>query len=273
MVSWTNPPPAAGILRPENAGAVFELRSAPAPPHQQRYVSHFWSVRWNLRAPQRQPSQVISYPSIHVTAEAGPDRYGHHLPAELVHGVPTRRFDIVLASAGYCYGIAFTPGGFTALTGRPAHPLTDRVERLDRPELAAVHVAASPAEALDALIATADALHTTDDDGPLDTVATLARDIRENRVTTVAHAAARHGLSERTVQRLLRTHVGVGAQWMIRRCRLHDALAELHTDPAVPLADLAARLGWYDQAHFTRDFTAAAGISPAAYAARQPPVM
>ncbi len=251
---------------------MFELRSASPPPHQQRYVDRFWSVRWRLRAPQVQPSQVISYPSIHVTAEAGPDRFGHRLPAELVHGVPTRRFDIRLTGAGYCYGIRFTPGGFTALTGRPAHPLTDRVERLVLPALADVHDAPDDergdTDRLDALIASVEALHTTDDDGPLDDIAALVADIQGSEVTTVADAAARHAMSERTVQRLLRTHVGVGAQWMVRRCRLHDALAELHADPTTSLSDLAIRLGWYDQAHFTRDFTAAAGISPAMYASR-----
>ncbi|MDF0532212.1 helix-turn-helix domain-containing protein [Tsukamurella sp. 8F] len=270
MGSWTNPPPAAGILRPENAGALFELRTAPPPARLGRYVDLFWSVHWSLRAPQQQPSQVISYPVVHVTAETGPDRYGHEMPAELVHGVVTRRFDITLSESGYCYGIRFSPGGFTAITGRPAHPLTDRVERLDAPELAAVHEDPSPGAALEHLVAAVDSLHTTDDDGPLDMVATLERDIRENAVTTVADAAARHGLSERTVQRLLRTHVGVGARWMIRRCRLHDALTELHENGDVRLADLAVRLGWYDQAHFTRDFTTAVGISPHAYVARDP---
>lgn len=37
-----------------------------------------------------------------------------------------------------------------------------------------------------------------------------------------------------------------------------------------PLADLAARYGWYDQAHFAREFRALVGTSPRGYAARHP---
>ena len=35
---------------------------------------------------------------------------------------------------------------------------------------------------------------------------------------------------------------------------------------SVDLAELAARLGYYDQAHFTRAFTSAVGMPPGAYA-------
>ncbi|ADG97786.1 Helix-turn-helix, AraC domain protein [Segniliparus rotundus DSM 44985] len=256
------------MLRPENAGAVFELRTAPPPERLARYIDWFWSARWDLRVPQPWPAHVISYPSVHVTAEAGAARYGQAMPAELVHGVVTRRFDIDLSGTGYSYGIRFAPGAFTALTGKPAHVLTDRVVRLRNPALSALHDCGDDEARLASLITAADALRVTKDDGHLDQVAALVADIRSSPVTAVAQIAVRHALSERSVQRLLRTYVGVGAQWMIRRCRLHDALAEMHENPVLQLAELATRLGWYDQAHFTRDFTAATGTSPHAYLTR-----
>ena len=87
---------------------------------------------------------------------------------------------------------------------------------------------------------------------------------------TVTLAAERHGLSERTLQRLFRRYVGVGPKWVLQRARLHDAVERLDTaDGPVDLAALATELGWFDQAHFTRDFTALVGQSPAAYAARR----
>ena len=57
---------------------------------------------------------------------------------------------------------------------------------------------------------------------------------------------------------------------MLQRYRLHDAVNAIDSDPGVmtDLARLAASLGWSDQSHFTRDFTAAVGVSPHAYAAR-----
>ena len=72
------------------------------------------------------------------------------------------------------------------------------------------------------------------------------------------------------MQRLFRRLVGVGPKWVLRRYRLHDAIAAIDSDPGVTsdLAGLAAALGWSDQSHFNRDFSAAVGVSPQAYAAR-----
>ena len=39
----------------------------------------------------------------------------------------------------------------------------------------------------------------------------------------------------------------------------------------MPLADLAARYGWFDQAHFTRDFTELIGVPPTGYVAGAAP--
>lgn len=97
-------------------------------------------------------------------------------------------------------------------------------------------------------------------------LALVSAALARRSITTTAELAASQGLGVRTVQRLTSRYVGVGAMWMIRRYRLHDALTELQADPWQNLADLANGLGWYDQAHLTRDFSAAVGISPARYA-------
>jgi len=39
------------------------------------------------------------------------------LPAALVHGVPTRRFEVELAGRGRVFGAKFRPGGFAASQG------------------------------------------------------------------------------------------------------------------------------------------------------------
>jgi AraC-like DNA-binding protein len=61
--------------------------------------------------------------------------------------------------------------------------------------------------------------------------------------------------------------VGVSPKWIIRRYRLHEAADRLANGGAADLAELAAALGYYDQAHLTRDFTALVGKSPAEYRA------
>jgi len=54
---------------------------------------------------------------------------------------------------------------------------------------------------------------------------------------------------------------------VIRRYRLLDAAEAVRTGDPVPWAGLAAALGYADQAHLIRDFRAATGQTPAAYAA------
>src|SRR6202044_2078162 len=83
----------------------------------------------------------------------------------------------------------------------------------------------------------------------------------------VAEQAA--GLSERKLQRLFSDYVGVSPKWVMRRARLHEAALRVDADgPAsVDWAALAADLGYADQAHLTRDFTATLGVPPTRYAA------
>ncbi len=84
-------------------------------------------------------------------------------------------------------------------------------------------------------------------------------------MTQVGQLEDRYGLSARSLQRLFLHYLGVGPKWVILRYRIHDAVTDLDAGYAGPLADLAASLGWYDQAHFIRDFTALVGQTPGDY--------
>jgi transcriptional regulator GlxA family with amidase domain len=76
------------------------------------------------------------------------------------------------------------------------------------------------------------------------------------------------GWSMRTLQRRFAAELGVPPKWVLARYRLQEAALALEQDPAVDLAALAVRLGWYDQAHLTNDFRRMLGETPAQYAAR-----
>ncbi|MET9538429.1 AraC family transcriptional regulator [Streptomyces sp. NPDC006553] len=94
--------------------------------------------------------------------------------------------------------------------------------------------------------------------------------IRGDRtVRKVAQLVATTGLSARSLQRLFASHVGVGPKWVILRYRIHEALE--HAEAAGPAggpdwAALAVELGYSDQAHLVREFTATIGVPPTAYA-------
>jgi AraC-like DNA-binding protein len=79
-------------------------------------------------------------------------------------------------------------------------------------------------------------------------------------------AVAEHiGRSSRWFTDRFAAEVGLTPKAFSRITRFHGALRQLHAGTHLDLADLAASAGYYDQAHFTHDFHAIAGITPSAY--------
>lgn len=240
------------------------------------WVEHYWTVAWELDGPGF-VAEVVSHPSVHVTVESGDrPRFGHRMPDGLVHGVITRRFSQEIAGRGRVFGVKFRPGGFGAFTGADVGAWTDRVLPLsaafgDRSgTLVREVLTAGPdgerAAVMDAFLM--DRIPARDE--KYDAVLAVVRDIQDDpSLTTVELAARRHAMSERTLQRLFRRYVGVGPKWVLQRARLHDAVDRIDTGRVTDLASLSVELGWFDQAHFTREFTALVGQPPAAYAARR----
>jgi AraC-like DNA-binding protein len=279
VTSWTSAtaaPPAVGILRPEVNDAMVRRDRLPAHTALHSWVEHYWTVAWELEG-RGFVAEVVSHPSVHVTVESGDrPRFGHRMPAGLVHGVITRKFSQQITGRGRAFGVKFHPGGFGAFTGADVGAWTDRVLPLsaafgDRSDALVREVLA--AEADDERAAVMDAFlldRVPARDEKYDEVLAIVRHIQDDpSLTTVELAARRHLMSQRTLQRLFRRYVGVGPKWVLQRARLHDAVDRMDTGRVTDLASLALELGWFDQAHFTRDFTALVGQSPAAYAARR----
>jgi AraC-like DNA-binding protein len=91
--------------------------------------------------------------------------------------------------------------------------------------------------------------------------------MRDPSLLRASDVAAAVGVDLRSLQRRFRHYVGVGPKWVIRQYRLHEAAEQLKAETPPPLADLAASLGYADQAHFARDFKRVVGRSPGSFAA------
>ena len=88
-------------------------------------------------------------------------------------------------------------------------------------------------------------------------------------VTRVDDLAREAGLSERSLQRLVEQRIGLSPKWLLQRRRLHDAVEALKAGRG-SLAEVAADLGYADQAHFTHDFRTVTGMTPGEYLKDQP---
>lgn len=73
------------------------------------------------------------------------------------------------------------------------------------------------------------------------------------------------GVSPRQVERLFARGLGFPPSTVGRVVRFQTALRRLMEDPGVTLGDVAADAGYYDQAHFVRDFRLFSGGVPRGY--------
>lgn len=257
-----------GILNARAAQQKFQFSAIAPTPALAGFVEHYWVVIWDLRGSDPYEQQVLPYPAVNMTFKPGRCR---------VAGVPKGRFSEVLSGAGRVIGVRFRPGGFRPLLGAPVSSITDRFVAVDEvfgvagQHLAEAILAADQAGAL--AVMEEFLLPRFPPAGPAAhaalVAAIVARIAADSGVRRVDELTAEFDIGMRALQRMFAEYVGVGPKWVIRRYRLHEAAARLAAGCDVNRVQLAHELGYSDQAHFTRDFTAIAGVPPARYASTQ----
>ncbi|MZD05153.1 helix-turn-helix domain-containing protein [Streptomyces sp. SID5785] len=178
---------------------------------------------------------------------AGPDTRAHRAGPE-----ETRRYA----------GVRFAPGTAPGYLGVPAHELRDR--RVDLADLWTASEARRITERIDAAAdpgaaLAAEAVRIAGAAGPPDpllghVVAALEAG------SSVAGTAAATGLGPRGLHRRSLAAFGYGPRTLGRVLRLQRALALVRA--GVPLAETAARAGYTDQSHLTRDVRELTGRTP-----------
>ncbi|WP_156188225.1 helix-turn-helix domain-containing protein [Arsenicicoccus sp. oral taxon 190] len=283
MTSWTDPTrdgpprPPGVVLHPARQDAVAPPVALPPGPALAVLVERHWVLSWHLPERTSFPSSLVPNLSHNLTREVGSGRPGVPYDAVVVTGVPTRRFDVDVVGRGFVLGTKFHPGALAAVTDVPAAALTDRTvlaTDLLPPMVVAAYAGVRDDGDPAAFRHTAEAalapLLDRVDPAWAEARDLVARIAEDDGLTTVAALGAVSGPTERTLQRLFRRFVGVSPKQAITRYRLQDAVHALDRRTEETLADLAARLGFFDQAHLAREFTRFVGIAPSAYRAGHP---
>lgn len=254
--------PVRGVLNQRlNASQFTHLREAPSE-HLAAWVEHYWHVSWNLSDQPVQQQETLPHPNVHLVVERG---QAH------VWGPHRSRFSKTLSGSDWVFGIKFRPAAFQPFLGGPVSRLANRSIPASEVfgtvvDMLAEHVEwpgmANLCEQSETLLRSC--LPQPNERVQLlnDLIADVASN---NRLTTVAQLSELTGFSERQLQRLFAQYVGVSPKWVIARYRLHEALALLQRGEARPGMDLALKLGYFDQAHFIRDFTRMVGQAPTKY--------
>jgi AraC-like DNA-binding protein len=270
-----------GILDPWLLRQRVQLTRYPAGPALDGLVDRFWAVRWDLPPGTVHRQQVLTHPGANISvghASAAPGRCEPGPVEARLYGVARGLSTRVLAGQGWTVAALTWPGGLGAFITGSAAELTDRVvplgQALGTGEAALLRqVSAEPGEAARVALLAAALERAVDPErrGPALSVAEVARLAESDRtVRRLGDLCERSGLGQRTLQRMFLQYAGVSPTWVIRRYRLLEAAETVREGRPVSWADIAAALGYADQAHLTRDFRAAIGQTPAAYASAQP---
>ncbi len=183
------------------------------------------------------------------------------MEGDLVVAGPDSRAYVGESEAGIrVAAIRFAPGTAPAFLGVPARALLDsRVPLADlwspgrsRRLADRVGMAADPALALE------EAVVGLFDEPPDGLVNQVLRGVR--RGVAVPALAGSVGLSERQLYRRCLDAFGYGPKMLDRVLRMNAALDRARA--GLGLAEVAAQTGYADQAHFTRDVKALAGVPP-----------
>jgi AraC-like DNA-binding protein len=266
-VTTSYPARPRGVLRQHLDGLIEHVRHAPAR-ELAPFVEHYWRVRWDLEDHPAQTQETLPHPNVHLVVEHGQAR---------IWGVHGGRFVRVLDGRGLVFGVKFRAGGFQPFLGRPVSALADAWLPITAvlPGSGTFERDVLGADTMEELAAAADRhllAHLPPPDPQVARVGALvARVAADPALYSVQTLATEAGVTVRTLQRLFGRYVGVSPKWVINRYRLHEAIEHVQSGRTVAWAELALALGYFDQAHFIRDFTHLVGHPPAAYARREGP--
>lgn len=226
-------------------------------------MAYVWTQRWHGRdKPAYQPMEILSAPSVYLFITAH---------KAFIHGIVNKGLLYDANTPGVIAGVKFKPGGFYAFFKRPVSELTGRTFPLE-PVFAAAdtrftsELLTLPDEAI--FTSLEELLHSNRPSADKNLV--LVTDImtallQDETLQTVRAVARAFGKSERSIQLLFQTYVGVGLKWVITRKRLLETVQQVSSRTRSNWVEAAAEVGYSSQSHFAREFKRIIGRSPSQY--------
>lgn len=254
--------------------ASGRLLHLPIPAPLQPFVDNVWVLAAQHGTP---PQPVIADGAVDlivrlgapvqpITASPLASRMRHGETPAYVLGPRLLPVFVQLMPATLLVGMRFCPGGAYPFFGTSLAELTDGAVSLDdlwrAPDLPTPTEYTDAKELLHALtLALLARLPRAAAPHPSVVAATAM--LKASGGRTPVHVVARQvGLSERQLERLFHSQVGLTPKALARVVRVQQAQKALFQAPRYTLAEIALQAGFADQAHFTREYTALVGTPP-----------
>jgi AraC-like DNA-binding protein len=253
-----------GILNPKVGEQKFQISRHLPSQDLAFFVQRYWFVWWDLTGQEPYVQEVIQYPCVNLVFEK--DKSG-------IFGVARRRSSHLLEGKGKAFAVKFNPGAFYPFVKTPISRLTDTCASLEDVfgvESATLENAILSKQNVQDMIDLAQNFlreRLPEQDNNVVLINRIMDCIIADRtITKVDDLVNRLGINKRRLQRLFSQYVGVSPKWVIQRFRLHEAAEQLGDGNGLDLTKMALDLGYFDQAHFIKDFKTMIGRTPAEYA-------
>jgi AraC-like DNA-binding protein len=253
-------------ITPCSASALADMISVAPARDLADVVEQHWVVRWDRRRLPALRRELLPDPSVNLVVEPC---------GVLLYGVGSGHGVRELRGRGMVIGTKFRPGGFSGFRPGPVSAISGHaLTMFDAfgPAGTALDgaLAAAHSDVRATIVAVSSFLRAQRP--AVDPQRTLVMAVLEAMRAAepgvrVGELAAHFAIAPRTMQRLFASHVGASPKQVLQRLRRQRAIDHLSDEP-VQLAQLAAALGYFDQAHLARDFRATLGRSPSAISAR-----
>lgn len=258
-----------GVQHLANSAAHYQLRRYFPDKQLEGLVEQFWLVNWQLDNGDTHTQKNLPDANFHLVIE--------NQKAKLIAPV-TKSYEYTMAGKGEIVGVKFAVGALDKLLPLSCSDYIDQT--IDLAQLLSV-VSSGSIDSEDYLLAELASAKTDEEIisvlqcfltplvvTPTETVDEVRRLIalikHDVDITHVEMLAAQSSWSVRTIQRHFKQYVGVTPKWLIRKYRLHQALALLEQN-SMSFLDIVDWLDYTDQSHLIRDFKDIIGVTPSQY--------
>lgn len=244
--------------------AFTYLTHVPGPPLD-RYVELIWYARGQIDHPREliaptgsTVAAVVFGAPIRQTPASGPD---HLATTGFLIGPHDRPIVNEPTAETHCLGVVTTPVGCRAVLGLAPAGLRGRVTGWGPAERLRDELHGTPAEQLRQVERTL----TVGDTRGTERCARAVAALEESPARSIAEIASELGVSHGHLDREFSSVVGLGPRTLARILRVRRLLRHIDVHGQIGWTELAASLGWFDQAHLIRDFKRHTGVTPSQY--------
>ncbi|TDF92309.1 AraC family transcriptional regulator [Paenibacillus piri] len=231
------------------------------------FIKHYWIVSWDLTGQEPHLQEVVPNPCVNLVIQNGST--GIYAPAK-------QKYSCLIEGKGAVFGVKFKPGGFYPFIRQPVTILRDgpmNVQSILGAEARALETSILSLTDEDSMVKLIEPMFEAVLPGQDETVTLINemidRIIADREMTKVDQLADRFGMNKRKLQRLFEQYVGISPKSVIRLYRLQHAAESLDLSRQHDWMELSLSLGYYDQAHFIKDFKAVIGRTPEDYVRAQ----